>query len=106
MAACRDLRKCPGGVGHSFNRSRVGRGSDDYEIVIHHIPPTDAEARRNKPVFRFPSMHEYDIAIAVSAVFQRLAGSDSHDTNIDPGPVAEQRDQTIQQTGFWVEVVD
>jgi hypothetical protein len=79
--------------------SRVGFGSDDDEVVIHHVASIDAVAVGHKLVLSGPIMHEQGIGITPHPKRKSLAGSNRNHVNVQSGGGSKERNDVPEQPG-------
>ncbi len=79
---------------------RIVLRTENDEIVVHDIPAVDAEAFGDKLVLQFAGMHQDHIDVAGLAEFDRLAGADGDDIDLDAVGLLEGGQQFGEQSGI------
>ena len=64
---------------------RIGLGSDEHEVVVHHRVAFDAVAFGEERLLGRASVHEDDIRVAAAGDVERLAGAQCDDMDFDAG---------------------
>jgi hypothetical protein len=64
---------------------RIGRWSDDDEIVVHHVETPDATAFGHEFFLGPPVVDEHHVSIAAPADIKRLSGANCYHFHLDAG---------------------
>jgi hypothetical protein len=67
----------------SSDAGRVGRGTDDHEIVVHDVAPVDAVTVGYETIFERPRVNHDELEAAGLRQFERRAGARAHVSDPD-----------------------
>ena len=85
---------------------RIGVGSDDDEIVVHHVAAVDAKTVGDKLVLADAIVNQQRIGVAARADRKRLAGADRDDVHAQAGRARKIGRMCSNRPESWVEVVE
>ena len=85
------------GLRHPAGLRRVALGSDDHEVVVHHVVPRARVPLGHELVLRRARVHEHRVGVAVPSDCQRLAGPDRHDVHAAAALFLEVREDRVEQ---------
>ena len=89
-----------GGDVLALDARRIGFGSDEHEVVVHHLMAIHAEAVGHEFFFKSGRMHEQHVHVAVLAVRQRLAGAHGNPFQIKARILFEDGLEILQKAGI------
>ena len=84
-------------VFHALDAGRIARRPGDHEVVVHDVAPVDAVAVGDELVLAGAVVHEQRVGVAPRPDRQRLPGADRDHPHVDPGVLAEDRDEVAKQ---------
>ena len=84
-------------VFHALDAGGIACRPGDHEVVVHDVAAVDAVAVGDELILAGAVVHEQRVGVAPRPDRQRLPGADRHHPHVDPGVLAEDRDEVAKQ---------